>query len=100
MVDTDFCQPLTGHSCRYELIYFRCMYLCYIVYNPIQNKHALLMLKHRVWFIFTQYNSVMAFLYLILATVWIIIWARSHKHTLKIHVVMGFIAVAGKNQLN
>lgn len=43
-----------------------------------------------------QYNGVMAFVYLALSTSWILIWARDHEHTYKIHVVLGAVAVAGE----
>ena len=42
-----------------------------------------------------QYSIVMSIFYLIAGTTWVILWARAHEHTFKIHMVIGAIAVAG-----
>jgi len=38
---------------------------------------------------------VMSLLYLTAGTVWIILWAMAQKHSHKIHIVIGSVAVAG-----
>ena len=37
----------------------------------------------------------MAIFYLLAGTSWVVLWARAHEHTFKIHMVIGAIAVAG-----
>jgi len=37
----------------------------------------------------------MSLLYLTAGTVWIIVWATAQKHSHKIHIVIGAVAVAG-----
>ena len=49
--------------------------------------------------IYFQVNGVMAFLYLTVGTVWVFLWARSHQHTLRIHLVIGGVAVAGESKV-
>jgi hypothetical protein len=37
----------------------------------------------------------MAFVYLVAGSVWIVLWARAHQHSHKIHVVIGSVSLAG-----
>ncbi|ELU14214.1 hypothetical protein CAPTEDRAFT_220878 [Capitella teleta] len=39
--------------------------------------------------------GVMAFVYLLIGSVWIILWAKAHQHTHKIHLVIGLVSLAG-----
>ncbi|KAI0222265.1 Transmembrane protein 87A [Lamellibrachia satsuma] len=41
------------------------------------------------------YSGVMSFLYLMVGTAWLFIWALAQQHTHKIHVVIGLVAVSG-----
>lgn len=44
-----------------------------------------------------QYFSIMSVAYLLVGTIWILLWARAHQHSAKIHLVIGALAAAGNN---
>jgi len=62
------------------------------VYMEMQNPYGLL---SAIDWPILPFSVVSSLLYLVLATVWLVVWARSQAHSKPIHVVLGIIAVAG-----